>query len=131
MITPIQFWSNRAGRSRTGGLYPGEADNQAGSTGDGAFICLSNLRFEEYWAKRIADENERLRFILASYNAGVGHVEDAQRLTEKYGGNPEVWEDVAYWLLQKSTQQYSGDRVVKFGFCRGLEPLRQSHTRTV
>jgi membrane-bound lytic murein transglycosylase MltF len=53
----------------------------------------------------------------------VGHVEDAQRLTEKYGGNPEVWEDVAYWLLQKSTQQYSSDPVVKFGFCRGLEPV--------
>ena len=78
---------------------------------------------QQYWAKRIADENERLKFILASYNAGVGHVEDAQRLTEKYGGNPEVWEDVAYWLLQKSTQQYSSDPVVKFGFCRGLEPV--------
>jgi membrane-bound lytic murein transglycosylase F len=42
-------------------------------------------------------------------------------LTEKYGGNPEAWEDVAYWLLQKSTQQYSSDPVVKFGFCRALE----------
>src|SRR6185503_12709074 len=50
---------------------------------------------QQYWAKRIVDENERLKFILASYNAGAGHVEDAQRLTEKYGGNPEVWEDVA------------------------------------
>ena len=52
-----------------------------------------------------------------------GHVEDAQRLTEKYGDNPEVWEDVSYWLLQKSTQQYSTDEVMKFGFCRGLEPV--------
>ena len=50
-------------------------------------------------------------------------MEDAQRLTEKYGGNPQVWEDVSYWLLQKSTQQYSSDEVVKFGFCRGLEPV--------
>jgi membrane-bound lytic murein transglycosylase F len=78
---------------------------------------------QQYWAKRIVDENERLKFTLASYNAGVGHVEDAQRLTKKYGGNPEVWEDVAYWLLQKSTQQYSSDEVVKFGFCRGMEPV--------
>jgi hypothetical protein len=30
---------------------------------------------------------------------------------------------VSYWLLQKSTQQYSTDPVVKFGFCRGLEPV--------
>jgi membrane-bound lytic murein transglycosylase F len=78
---------------------------------------------QRYWEKRIPDENERLKFILASYNTGAGHVEDAQRLTEKYGGNPQVWDDVSYWLLQKSTQQYSNDAVVKFGFCRGLEPV--------
>ena len=78
---------------------------------------------QRYWEKRIPDENERLKFILASYNTGAGHVEDAQRLTEKYGGNPKVWQDVSYWLLQKSTLQYSNDPVVKFGFCRGLEPV--------
>ena len=76
-----------------------------------------------YWEKRIPDESERLKFILASYNTGAGHVEDAQRLTEKYGGDPQKWDDVSYWLLQKSTQQYSSDPVVKFGFCRGLEPV--------
>ena len=76
-----------------------------------------------FWAERIPDEGERLKFILASYNTGAGHVEDAQRLTIKYGGNPQSWNDVSYWLLQKSTQQYSTDPVVKFGFCRGLEPV--------
>ena len=50
-------------------------------------------------------------------------MQDAQRLAEKYGGNPQSWEDVSYWLLQKSTQEYSTDPVVKFGFCRGLEPV--------
>jgi len=78
---------------------------------------------QEFWFKRVPDEKERLRFILASYNTGAGHVEDAQRLTVKYGGNPQVWDDVSYWLLQKSTQQYSNDPVVKFGFCRGIEPV--------
>lgn len=53
----------------------------------------------------------------------AGHVEDAQRLTEKYGGNPVGWDDVSYRLLQKSKQQYSADPVVKFGFCRGNEPV--------
>lgn len=78
---------------------------------------------QRYWERRIPDETERLKFVLASYNTGAGHVEDAQRLTEKYGGNPKKWDDVSYWLLQKSTQQYSSDEVVKFGFCRGLEPV--------
>jgi membrane-bound lytic murein transglycosylase F len=75
------------------------------------------------WSARIPDESERLKFILASYNTGAGHVEDAQRLTEKYGGDPKRWDDVSYWLLQKSTQQYSADPAVKFGFCRGIEPV--------
>ena len=78
---------------------------------------------DHYWLDRIPDDNERLKFIFASYNCGAGHVDDAQRLTQKYGGNPEVWEDVSYWLLQLSTQQYNTDLVVKFGFCRGTEPV--------
>lgn len=78
---------------------------------------------EDYWGDRIPDEGERLKFILASYNAGAGHVEDAQRLTARYGGDPRKWSDVSYWLLQLSTQQYSTDPVVKFGFCRGMEPV--------
>ena len=77
----------------------------------------------DFWDERIEDGDERLKFILASYNAGPGHVEDAQRLAEKYGGDPLAWNDVSYWLLQKSTQKYSTDEVVKFGFCRGLEPV--------
>ncbi|MGH9900301.1 MAG: transglycosylase SLT domain-containing protein [Pyrinomonadaceae bacterium] len=77
----------------------------------------------DFWTFRILDEGERLKFILASYNTGAGHVEDAQRLTEKYGGNPKAWGDVSYWLLQKSKKQYSTDPVVKFGYCRGLEPV--------
>ena len=76
-----------------------------------------------FWLERIPDNVERLKFVLASYNAGAGHVQDAQRLTDKYGGNAQSWEDVSYWLLQESTQQYSTDPVVKFGFCRGLEPV--------
>jgi membrane-bound lytic murein transglycosylase F len=76
-----------------------------------------------YWEDKIADEGERLKFVLASYNCGAGHVEDAQRLTEKFGGNPKVWDEVAYWLLQKSKVQYSTDPVVKYGFCRGIEPV--------
>ncbi|HEY9283071.1 MAG TPA: transglycosylase SLT domain-containing protein [Pyrinomonadaceae bacterium] len=78
----------------------------------------------KHWTKRIDDEGERLKFILASYNTGAGHVEDAQRLAEKHGHDPDRWEHVSYWLLQKSTQQYSNDPVVKFGFCRGVEPVQ-------
>ena len=87
----------------------------------GAVKFLSWLT--DHWSKRIEDKDERLKFILASYNCGAGHVEDAQRLAEEYGSNPKAWDDVAYWLLQLSKVQYSEDPVVKYGFCRGIEPV--------
>ena len=78
----------------------------------------------DYWKDKIADKQMRRKFILASYNAGHGHVEDARRLTRKHGDNPNVWPDVAYWLLQLAKRNVYEDPVVKYGFCRGLEPVR-------
>lgn len=78
---------------------------------------------QERWAERIPDEEERLRFVLASYNVGPGHVDDARRLTEKNGGDPNRWSDVAYWLLQKSKKEVYTDPVVEHGYARGLEPV--------
>lgn len=72
----------------------------------------------------IPDENERLRFVLASYNAGRGHVLDAQRLAEAHGDNPMKWEDVAYWLMQKSKPSVYRSKVVQHGYVRGLEPVQ-------
>ena len=76
-----------------------------------------------YWDDKIEDKTELRKFILASYNTGHGHVEDARRLTTKHGGDDTVWADVAYWLLQKSDKKVYTDPVVKYGFARGLEPV--------
>lgn len=78
---------------------------------------------ENYWEDKIADPAERLKFVLASYNTGHGHVEDARRLTVKNGADDTVWADVAFWLLQKSKREVYTDPVVKYGFSRGLEPV--------
>ena len=78
---------------------------------------------EERWDDWVEDEDERLKFILASYNAGTGHVEDARRMAEKYGDDPDVWEDVAFWMLQLSKRMYYTDPVARFGYVRGLEPV--------
>ena len=79
--------------------------------------------FARWWKDNVTDPNERLKFVLASYNAGSGHVEDAQRLAAKHGDDPKKWDDVAYWLLQLSESEAYTDPVVEFGFCRGLEPV--------
>lgn len=78
---------------------------------------------EEYW-KDIPDEKERMKFVLASYNTGQGHVRDAQRLAKKFDHDPLVWNDnVEKYLLLKSNKNYYRDEVVKFGYARGKEPV--------
>lgn len=78
---------------------------------------------ERYWQDQIPDAEERMKFVLGSYNAGQGHVQDARRLATKYGDDPTSWDDVSYWLLQKSKREIYTDPVVYFGFVRGLEPV--------
>jgi membrane-bound lytic murein transglycosylase F len=77
---------------------------------------------DRYWRKYISNRQERIKFVLASYNAGLGHVVDARNLAVKYGKNPDVWyENVDYMILQKSNPLIYNDPVVKCGYCRGQE----------
>lgn len=76
----------------------------------------------------IQDKNERLKFILAAYNAGLGHVLDAMALAEKYGKNPYVWDDnVSEFILLKSNPEYFNDEVCKFGYFRGRQTVAYVH----
>ena len=43
--------------------------------------------------RRIPDPDERKNFILASYNAGIGHILDAMALADKYGHDKYRWKD--------------------------------------
>ncbi|MCF8370522.1 MAG: transporter substrate-binding domain-containing protein [Bacteroidales bacterium] len=71
---------------------------------------------------KISDPAERQKFVIASYNVGLGHILDARRLASKNGKNPDVWTDnVDYFILNKSDPQYYRDPVVKYGYCRGVE----------
>ncbi|WP_367187238.1 membrane-bound lytic murein transglycosylase MltF [Marinobacter sp.] len=66
-------------------------------------------------------EPDRTWFALASYNVGWGHVEDARRLTEGAGRNPDRWMDVKEFLpLLAQKEWYSKTR---FGYARGHEPV--------
>ncbi len=80
---------------------------------------------EDYWEDHIEDDQERKHFVLASYNVGQGHVQDARRLAEKYDADPNVWHDnVARFMLKKSNADYYNDEVVRFGYARGIEPVQ-------
>lgn len=66
-------------------------------------------------------EPDRTWFALASYNVGFGHLEDARRLTESAGRNPNRWLDVKEFLpLLAQKEWYSKTR---YGYARGHEPV--------
>lgn len=78
--------------------------------------CLDN---------KVADSAERVKFVLAAYNAGLGHVYDAQRLAEKYGKAPDIWDDnVDFFILNKSNHHYYNDTCCRNGYLRGTETYR-------
>lgn len=75
--------------------------------------------------QEIRDPETRMKFILASYNAGPGHVRDAQKLAVKFGADPERWEgNVERFLLLKSDPRYYNDEAAKLGYCNGRMPVR-------
>ena len=69
----------------------------------------------------IRERSERLCFVLAAYNGGSFHVRDAMALTQKYGGNPNRWNDVDKYILLLAEPRYYRDPVVRSGYLRGSE----------
>lgn len=75
-------------------------------------------------SKLVPDKQERLKFIIAAYNSGIGHVYDAIALARKYGKNPEVWEsNVEEAILMKANPEYFNDDVCRFGYFKGKQTV--------
>ena len=91
------------------------------------YLVILNDAFSD-----IHSRQERINFVLAAYNGGVGHVRDAMALTTKNGHNPQRWSDVDAYILKLSQPQFFRDPVVKYGYLRGSETsgyVRQIQTR--
>jgi membrane-bound lytic murein transglycosylase F len=79
--------------------------------------------YENYW-KNMADTSEMIKFILGSYNAGAGHIKDAQRIAAHLNLDSLKWDDnVAVALRKLSDPEYYYRPEVKYGYCRGDEPF--------
>lgn len=74
---------------------------------------------------------DRVRFGLAAYNAGLGHVYDAQRLAKEKGWDPNRWfGNVEKAMLLLSQPEYA--RRARHGYCRGGEPVKYvSHIQSL
>lgn len=62
---------------------------------------------------------DRLSIILASYNAGIGHIHDACRLARSEGANPHSWEDVSRYLKLMAEPEYYNKEEVRHGKFNG------------
>jgi membrane-bound lytic murein transglycosylase F len=79
---------------------------------------------DDYWKKTVPNDSERLKFVLASYNVGLSHVIDAQKLSRKYGHKVDVWDnEVEFFLQQKSNPKYYRDVLAAAGYCRCNGPV--------
>ena len=73
-------------------------------------------------ADKVPDKDERLMFVIAAYNCGLGHIFDSIALAEKFGLDSTKWlGNVSEAALMKSRPQYYNDPVVKNGYFRGRE----------
>lgn len=85
------------------------------------YAGVSYLHYlNKYFTSYVPDSTERVKFVLAAYNAGPGHVLDAIRLADKYNKDPQTWEqNVDYYLLHKNEPLYYQDPLAKNGYCNG------------
>lgn len=115
------------------GLMPGTAEQmgieveQRQEAEASIYAATKYLALLESPFRGIEDDTMRLKFVLASYNAGIGHVFDARALAQKYGKNPQEWNDVSEYIRLKSLPEYYNDSVCKHGYLRGSETAAYVH----
>ena len=88
-----------------------------------AYAPEENIRIGLTHLRRLYDriqaqsEYDRLKMSFAAYNAGIGHLRDAQRLARQRGLNPRAWADVAkVFPLLESAQFHQRST---YGYCQG------------
>lgn len=82
------------------------------------------------WLKKQFDkdnsisEEEKLKFLLSAYNAGIGRIEDCRNFALSQGKNPSIWDDVRVVVpLMEEREHYEGDYIQRGKF-KGDETIR-------
>lgn len=73
------------------------------------YISFLDRQFPE----EITDTVTRIKLILASYNIGFGHVQDAIRLTEYYNKDINSWREIQYYLINLNNPDYYVNEAVR------------------
>lgn len=123
--TDLSSWAGAVGlmglMPRTAAVYGVEGDSLK-SPDKSVMACASYIKYLNKIFTKIPDPQQRIKFVLASYNGGNGHIEDARALALKYGDDPNVWDNnVEKYIEMKSKPEFYNDPVVKYGYLRGTE----------
>lgn len=100
-------------------------DSVAGNIQAGALLIE---QLDKSLRKRVKNKEERIKFVLAAYNAGLGHVLDAIEIAH-YNKTPDsLWfNHVENDLLLKAQKEYYTLPGVKSGYCRCHETYHFVH----
>lgn len=102
----------------------GAEENALGDPAVSIRVASKILKELEGVMRGRAVAEDRIKFVLAAYNAGSGHVTDAIALARKNELDPRVWdENVAQAMLWEMDPEFYNDSVCAFGYCRGTEPV--------
>jgi membrane-bound lytic murein transglycosylase F len=72
----------------------------------------------------IPDSIQRIKFTMAAYNCGYGHVTDARVLAEEEGLDSYHWDDeVEEAIMMLSYPENYNKSTIKYGYVRGIEPI--------
>jgi membrane-bound lytic murein transglycosylase F len=87
----------------------------------------AGVKLIKWLQKQINDENilerERLKFILAAYNAGIGRINDCRNFAYLYGKNPDIWEEVKLVIPLMANPVDYGE-YMRYGKFSGNETIR-------
>lgn len=96
------------------GVYPGSSPEVQINGG----MRLLHQTYNKW--KDVPDHEQRLKFTLASYNAGPCHIEDAQNLARATGLNPLIWDgNVEEMVRHLDDPKYYRSEHVRCGAYRG------------
>lgn len=99
----------------------GLSEDRLFSPSENITAAAQHIRYLQRQFSDIPDPEERVCFVLAAYNGGLGHIRDAQALARKHGANAQKWSDVGQFVLNLSNAAYYRDPVVRYGYMIGSE----------
>ena len=103
------------------GIDPGSLSNPESNI-KAASKIISKL--DDTFENRVEDPEERIKFVVAAYNSGLGHIYDSMVIADKNGMDSQKWTgNVSIAALMKSRPEYYNDPDVRHGYFRGRETV--------